>query len=88
MTAPYPTPNTSHRYTGDVERMNSEAIPMHQLILALKDPKMVPEFRRIDRCLLCRRQRVNEAALCESCWALLGDDEIRQAERWLNGGQP
>lgn len=75
-------------YTLAVERLNSEAIPRRFLMRALLDTHLVPTFRRIDRCLLCRRPGVNEAALCLVCWALLEDDEMRQAQRWLNGGAP
>lgn len=75
-------------YTPPVERLNAEAIPRRLLMQALLDKRLVPTFRRIDRCLLCRRPGVNEAALCSVCWALLEDDEMRQAQRWLNGGAP
>ena len=71
-----------------MERLNVEAIPRAHLIRALQEKLIVPVHRRIDKCLLCRRPGVNEAALCVACWALLGDDEMRQAERWLNGGSP
>ena len=44
--------------------------------------------RQIDSCLLCRNPRVNEAALCEVCWAMLDDDELKLALRWLSGEGP
>lgn len=71
-----------------MERLNVEAIPREHLLQALREKGAVPVHRRIDKCLLCRRPGVNEAALCVGCWSLLGDEEIRQAERWLNGGNP
>jgi len=71
-----------------VERLNSEGIPRHHLLFALKDRRTVMAARRIDRCLLCRRSSVNEAGLCEVCWTLLSDEELRQGERWLAGVGP
>lgn len=71
-----------------MERFNSEAIPRHKLIEALKDAFAVRIARRIDRCLLCKRPGVNEAALCDVCWTLITEDELALAQRWLNGVAP
>ena len=68
--------------------MNSEGIIRENLMHALKDPRTVREAKRIDRCLLCRRPGVNDAALCEFCWALLDEDELKQGQRWLSGVGP
>jgi hypothetical protein len=71
-----------------VERLNSEGIPRHQLTLFLRDRKQVATARRIDRCLLCRRERVNDAGLCDVCYSMLDGDELRLAGRWLTGEGP
>ena len=57
-------------------------------MFALRDDKTVRTARRIDACLLCRKSGVNEAGLCQVCWALLNDDELKQGERWLTGVGP
>ncbi|MFY9235070.1 MAG: hypothetical protein WAO58_11505 [Fimbriimonadaceae bacterium] len=69
-------------------RLNSEAIPRKDLALALRNRRLVREFRRIDKCVLCRRVGVNEAALCDVCYSLLNDEEAPLAEAWLRGGGP
>ncbi|HVL38170.1 MAG TPA: hypothetical protein VM328_02155 [Fimbriimonadaceae bacterium] len=71
-----------------MERWNSEGIPREDLRFALKDRRQVLLARRIDQCLLCRRPRVNEAGLCGACWAVLPEDDLRLAQRWLSGEGP
>jgi hypothetical protein len=71
-----------------MERLNSTGIPRQHLLFALKDARTVNAARRIDSCLLCRRNGVNDAALCHVCWALLNEDELKQGERWLTGVGP
>jgi hypothetical protein len=69
-------------------RFNSEGIPRDQLGWALAQPKFVLNARKINACLLCRRNHVNEAGLCEVCWALLSDEELALATRWTSGAMP
>lgn len=69
-------------------RINSEGLPRDELIWALTQPELIRQSRRIDSCLLCRRPRVNEAALCDCCWATLDDEELRHAARWTMGIRP
>lgn len=71
-----------------MDRLNSEGIARHKLKVALSDRPTVLSARRTDTCLLCRRPRVNEAGLCDVCWALLDDDELRLAGKWLMGQGP
>jgi hypothetical protein len=71
-----------------MERWNEEGIPRESLLWALTQPRLVSEHRRIDRCMLCRRPRVNEAALCDVCHATLDHQELDQAEKWLAGIGP
>ncbi len=71
-----------------MERWNSEAIPRDQLRWALSNAEVIRKARRVGRCLLCRRDEVNEAALCQVCWALLSDEELAAASRWLIGVAP
>ena len=71
-----------------MERLNGEGIPRRHLSLALKDKKQVATARRINSCLLCRRIGVNEAGICEVCYAMLDGDELRLATLWLQGVGP
>ena len=81
-------PAPRSRYTIGVDRLNPEGIPRNQLAFVLTQPRRVLEARRIDACLLCRRQGVNEAALCEVCYAMLDGAEQSLATRWTSGGAP
>jgi hypothetical protein len=62
-----------------VHRLNSEGILRRDLPFALKNRRMVTDARRIDSCLLCRRPHVNEAALCDVCYAMLEGEELELA---------
>ena len=75
-------------YTRGVDRLNPEGIPRKQLAFVLTQPRRVLEARRIDACLLCRREGVNAAALCEVCYAMLDGEEQSLATRWTSGGGP
>lgn len=70
-------------------RWNSEGIPREQLIWVLRErPDLIQAARLIDSCLLCRGSRVNEAALCPICWAILDEPELTAAQAWLTGNHP
>lgn len=71
-----------------MNRLNPEGIPRKQLAFVLTQPNRVREARRIDACLLCRRGGVNDAALCEVCYAMLDGEEQSLATRWTSGGGP
>ncbi|MBI5708200.1 MAG: hypothetical protein HZC36_14555 [Armatimonadetes bacterium] len=71
-----------------MDRLNSEGIKRWELKQALQNPRIVTRARTIDACLLCRGHRVNEAGLCDVCWAMLDDDEIGIALGWLSGERP
>ncbi|CAN5574715.1 hypothetical protein BH11ARM2_BH11ARM2_17180 [soil metagenome] len=71
-----------------MERWNSEGIRRNELLFALRTPRTVATARRINACLLCRRNSVNEAGLCVVCYSLLEGEEARMAERWLSGEEP
>jgi len=59
------------------------------LVLALQDRRAVAVARRLDSCLVCRREGVNEAGLCHACTALIEDPaEQRLVTRWLAGEGP
>lgn len=72
----------------DVERLNSEGIRRNDLRFVLTQPRLVAIARRNGTCLLCKHGPVNEAALCESCFSLLGEEEFTLAQRWLTGEGP
>ncbi|HEY3782706.1 MAG TPA: hypothetical protein VGL56_16610 [Fimbriimonadaceae bacterium] len=71
-----------------MERINPAAIPRAHLMFALNDRKSVQNARKFDSCLLCCRGNVNEAGLCQVCWALLSDEELKKGQRWLAGVGP
>jgi hypothetical protein len=71
-----------------MDRLNGEGIPRRLLSTALKDRKQVLGARKINSCLLCRRIGVNEAGLCEVCYAMLEGEELNLAVRWLQGVGP
>ena len=65
-----------HRYPQDVALMRDLGLNAFRFSVAW--PRVLPEGRG----------RVNEAGLCNYCWALLRDDELRLGEAWLNGTGP
>lgn len=71
-----------------MERWNSESIPRSHILWALKTPRIVMGALKIDKCMICQGPKVNEAGICPICWAMLDEDELRQAEKWLNGSAP
>jgi hypothetical protein len=71
-----------------MERLNGEGIPRRHLSIALGDRRQVLTARKIDRCLLCRRPRVNEAGLCDVCYSMLDGEELVLAGKWLTGAGP
>lgn len=77
------------RYPVSVERLNSEGIARDQLSWALTQHAVVQTARRINSCLLCRRIGVNEAGLCDVCYALLDNPEEQAlVARWISGEGP
>ncbi len=56
--------------------------------MALKTPRIVLQAVRTDSCLVCRGPKVNEAGICPLCWPMLSEEELKLAERWLNGSGP
>ncbi len=71
-----------------MDRINAQGLPRDQLLFALTQRRIVRQARKEDACLLCRQERVNEAGLCEYCIAILDEDEMKLAERWMNGSGP
>lgn len=71
-----------------MDRVNSQGIPRKQLTWVLTQPRHVKKAIRENACLLCRSNGVNEAGLCDMCYALLTDEELRLAEKWLGGVGP
>lgn len=71
-----------------MERWNSEGIKLSQLAWALSQRHIVMEYRRLNKCMLCLRENVNEAALCSVCQSLLEPPHLSLAMRWLNGVGP
>ena len=54
----------------------------------LTQRSIVANARKIDSCLLCRRREVNEAGLCNYCWATLSESELDVAVKWTHGAMP
>jgi len=76
------------RHNNRVDRENPEGIKRNELTFALRTRRFVSEARRINKCMLCRRTRVNEAGLCEVCYATLEGEELNLALAWLRGTPP
>lgn len=71
-----------------MDRLNSQGIPRQQLLWTLGQRRHVLKALKEDACLLCRKGGLNEAGLCDMCYALLNDNELSAAERWLSGVGP
>lgn len=71
-----------------MDRVNSQGIPRQRLIWTLAQVKIVKKAIKEDSCLLCRAKGVNDAALCEVCYALLDEAEFKAADCWLSGVGP
>jgi hypothetical protein len=69
-------------------RYNSEGIRREELIWTLGQARFVLNARKLDSCLLCRRNGVNEAGLCTVCWSSLDDEEYEAAKKWTSGVMP
>ena len=71
-----------------MDRVNAQGIPRRRLAWTLTQRRHVLHAIEEDACLLCRAPGLNEAGLCDVCYALLDDREIKIAERWLGGTGP
>lgn len=71
-----------------MERWNSEGIPRETLLWALTQKRFIVRAIQDDACLLCKSSKVNEAGICEVCWALLNEEELKCANLWLSGAGP
>ncbi len=80
--------NLARRYNPDVERVNSQGIPLEDLKYVLLHARFVHKARRVNRCLLCCEPNVNEAGLCDACYTQLPEAEAKLAERWIAGVEP
>lgn len=69
-------------------RWNPLGLPREKLLWTLQQETFVKRARDEDSCLLCCGNHVNEAGLCEICWALLGDKELQIALKWIEGRNP
>jgi hypothetical protein len=83
-----PNKTKGDRYNRPVDRVNSQGIPLAELNYTLRQPRFVRKAIRANRCLLCCREKVNEAGLCEFCYSQLDEPELRLAERWIAGVGP
>lgn len=70
------------------KRWNQTGLPRNQLLWALTQRHVIQKALAEGRCLLCKEQPINEASLCEICWALLSDKELNLASKWLRGDGP
>lgn len=69
-------------------RVHPEGVRRSELAWVLTQPHLVETAVRIDRCLLCRDQRVNEAGLCDICFSHLDPEEQALADAWCAGAMP
>jgi hypothetical protein len=71
-----------------VERLNSEGIVRTDLAWALGQRRLVHTARRLNSCMLCKRSGVNEAGICDVCYAVVNEEELALAEKWMRGTGP
>lgn len=69
-------------------RWNSEGMPRHEILWALSQPRIVKKAIRESSCLICCNSKINEAGLCDICWATLDDQELNIATKWVAGSGP
>ncbi|MCW5946373.1 MAG: hypothetical protein KIT74_05015 [Fimbriimonadales bacterium] len=68
-----------------MRRFNSEAIDREDLILAFRKGDPVRLAKAKGHCMLCKGSPVNDAGLCEGCFANLTDEEWNEARHWIEG---
>jgi hypothetical protein len=68
-----------------MRRFNSDGIERGELLIALRTVSVVRAAVARGSCLLCRKNSVNAAGLCEGCAANLSDIEQEAARPWLEG---
>ncbi len=71
-----------------MQRWNPEGILKEKLIWVLSQRALVIKAKKENSCLLCKSPKVNEAALCQVCWALLNEEELKLANKWVDGTGP
>lgn len=69
-------------------RWNTIGLPREDLLWALGERRIIKKALEEGACLLCKGTPVNEAALCDICWALLSEQELIVATKWVRGDGP
>jgi len=69
-------------------RLNSEGIWREDLLLTLRTPHLIEDARRKKRCFVCQRTSINRAGLCDVCYSQLDGEELREANRYIDGLNP
>jgi hypothetical protein len=70
-----------------MRRFNSEAVDRKDLVHAFFAGGPVRLSKASGLCMLCRTGPVNDAGLCEGCFANLTDEEWAAARPWIEGRQ-
>lgn len=70
------------------QRWNQTGLPRDQLLWALTQRHIIQKTQNERKCLLCKEKPINEAGLCEICWALLSEKELELAGKWMRGDGP
>ena len=71
-----------------MSRINSEGIKRDDLAWVLTERRFVIEARKLNKCLLCKKEGVLESGLCNLCYSMLDGDELLLAEKWHRGTGP
>ncbi|MBL8087490.1 MAG: hypothetical protein JNM85_05385 [Chthonomonas sp.] len=71
-----------------MDRETAAGIPRSSFLWALSRPDIVQQYRKINLCMLCRREGVNAAGICDNCYHVLNSPEIDAVQRWLSGVGP
>lgn len=72
----------------EFEKFNPEGLTRQQFLHALQTPALINAAIKRDRCLICCRTKVNEAGICDVCYAELSEKENELVVRWLRGAMP
>ncbi|MEP6753935.1 MAG: hypothetical protein ABJA67_00415 [Chthonomonadales bacterium] len=60
-------------------------VPRHMVIDALKNPRLVAEARRVNKCFMCKARETDKTGLCLVCRTYLNDEERVAAQAYYDG---
>jgi len=70
-----------------MKRWHEEAINRSEFLMVLESAEKVAFYRRMGKCMLCMRPRVNSAGICDFCYGLLDGKELEMVLEYINGAR-